>query len=214
MPLSKIGWPIKLASQQLAHLEAPQKKAAGVCASLNSPCQTAISGYAGLLRSLRSNVVGPHTHSCRLLSDVSLQDVREQRFLRFTRRREFPFARKDTLFAAQMVGASSRQHRSEATGGGQRTHQRGGFSKRSGGQMGRHQKSAQKNWNLTPINSMLFGRDLQRHQDAGDHVVGGDGGGQFEHFCGRKMAGQLLEQSLINSHIDGHLGGVLQHQTL
>ena len=122
--------------------------------------------------------------------------------------------RASMTFAAPMVGASPRQHRSAATGGGRRARQRGGLRKRSGGQMGRHQKSAQKNWNLTPINSMLFGRDLQRHQDAGDHVVGGDGGGQFEHFCGRKMAGQLLEQSLIDLHIDGHLGGVLQHQTL
>ena len=183
------------------------------CVAQNYPSETAISGYACLLRSLRSNVVGPHTHSCRFLSDVGLQDVREQRFLRFTRIREFPFARKDPLFAVPMVGASSRQHRSEATGGGQRTHQRGGLRKSSGGQMGWHKNSAQKNWNLTPINSMLFGGDLQRHQDTGDHVVGGDGGGQLEHFSGRKMAGQLLEQSLIDFHIDGHLGGVLQHQT-
>jgi len=29
----------------------------------NPPSQTAISGYAALLRSLRSNVVGPHTRS-------------------------------------------------------------------------------------------------------------------------------------------------------
>jgi len=117
-------------------------------------------------------------------------------------------------FAAPMDGASSRQHRSAASGGGRRTHQRGGVSKRSGVQMGRHQKSAQKNWNLTPINSMRFGGDLQRHQDAGDHVVGGDGGGQLQHFGGGEMAGQLFEQCLIDLHIDGHLSGVLQHQTL
>ena len=184
------------------------------CVASNHPSETAISGHASLLRSLRSNVVGPHTRSCRFLCAVGLQVVRGQKFLQFTRMWKFPFTRTEPLFAAPMVGASSRQHRSAATGGGRRSRQRGGLRKRSGGQMGRHQKSAQKNWNLTPINSMLFRCDLQRHQDAGDHVVGGDGGGQFEHFCGRKMAGQLLEQSLINSHIDGHLGGVLQHQTL
>ena len=39
-------------------------------------------------------------------------------------------------------GCAARQHRSEATGGGRRTRQRGGFSK-----LGR-----QRNWNLTPIN--------------------------------------------------------------
>jgi hypothetical protein len=32
---------------------------------MNSPSQTAISGYASLLQSLRSDVVGPHTRSCR-----------------------------------------------------------------------------------------------------------------------------------------------------
>jgi hypothetical protein len=38
-----------------------------VCVRLHSPSQTAISGYAGLLQSLRSNIVSPHTHSCRFL---------------------------------------------------------------------------------------------------------------------------------------------------
>jgi hypothetical protein len=38
------------------------------CVARNHPSETAISGYATLLRSLRSNVVSPHTHSCRLLS--------------------------------------------------------------------------------------------------------------------------------------------------
>ena len=36
--------------------------------ALDSPSQTAISGYACLLQSLRSNVVSPHTHSCRFLA--------------------------------------------------------------------------------------------------------------------------------------------------
>ncbi len=35
---------------------------------MNSPSQTAISGYASLLQSLRYDVVSPHTRSCRFLA--------------------------------------------------------------------------------------------------------------------------------------------------
>ncbi len=42
---------------------------------MDYPYKTAISGYARLLRSLRSNVVSPHTHSCRFLWDVRKQVV-------------------------------------------------------------------------------------------------------------------------------------------
>ena len=51
---------------------------------MNSPSPTAISGYASLLQSLRSNVVSPHTRSCRFQCDVGLQMVDQQRFLKFT----------------------------------------------------------------------------------------------------------------------------------
>jgi len=37
---------------------------------LKLPRLTAISGHAGLLQSLRSDVVGPHTHSCRFQEGV------------------------------------------------------------------------------------------------------------------------------------------------
>ena len=47
-----------------------------------------------------------------------------------------------SLPAAPVVGASSRQHWSAATGGGRRARQRGGLS---------HHEH-QRNWNLTPIN--------------------------------------------------------------
>ena len=40
---------------------------------MDSPSETAISGYARLLRSLRSNVVSPHTHSWRSPGSVGLQ---------------------------------------------------------------------------------------------------------------------------------------------
>ena len=41
------------------------------CFVLNSPSLTAISGYAGLLQSLRSDVVSPHTHSCRFRDGIA-----------------------------------------------------------------------------------------------------------------------------------------------
>ena len=56
----------ELEAKLLQATEAQRKLAfveAGV--DLNAPSQTAISGYAVLLQSLRSDVVGPHTHSCR-----------------------------------------------------------------------------------------------------------------------------------------------------
>ena len=42
---------------------------------MNSPALTAISGYACLLQSLRSDVVGPHTRSCRFPGCVGLPIV-------------------------------------------------------------------------------------------------------------------------------------------
>ena len=54
---------------------------------------------------------------------------------------EFSFA-SGSLVRRTDGGCVARQHRSEATGGGRRTRQRGGFSK-----LGR-----QRNWNPTPIN--------------------------------------------------------------
>ena len=106
----------------------------GVCfvlrVSLDSPSETAISGYASLLRSLRSNVVDPHTHSCRFSWGVGLQVVDAQKLYRFTTQQACTGSRAHISFAAPMVGASSRQHWSEATGGGRRTRQRGGLSQR------------------------------------------------------------------------------------
>ena len=58
--------------------------------AVNSPSETAISGYAGHLQSLRSNVVSPHTHSCRFPWDLGLQEL----------------VRIHLFFAAPMVGAA------------------------------------------------------------------------------------------------------------
>jgi hypothetical protein len=56
---------------------------------LNSPSQTAISGYAGLLQSLRSDVVDPHTHSCRFQWDAGLKIVSAQKHLSFATKKAF-----------------------------------------------------------------------------------------------------------------------------
>jgi hypothetical protein len=70
----------------------------------NSPSKTAISGYAGLLQSLRSDVVNPHTHSCRFTRDAGLKVVDAQKHLSFTAKKAFKYSRAHILFAAPMVG--------------------------------------------------------------------------------------------------------------
>ena len=86
MPYSKIGWLSKPASQALAYLEAPPSRALPITArscrflgllaceiGFEIPLKNRHLGVAGLLQSLRSNVVGPHTHACRFPWDVGLQ---------------------------------------------------------------------------------------------------------------------------------------------
>ena len=119
---------------------------------LDSPSQTAISGYAVLLQSLRSDVVGPHTHSCRFLAGVGLQVVCVPSSFGLT-----------TCIGIQniCVRTSHSQHRwwvrrpttSERSDWRRAACPPAGWvQQKVRGQMGRHQKSAQKNWNLTPIN--------------------------------------------------------------
>jgi len=57
----------------------------------------------------------------------------------------FPFANR-SLVRSTDGGCAARQHRSEATGGGRRTRQRGGIS----------HNERQINWNLTPINRVAL----------------------------------------------------------
>ena len=59
------------------------------CFVLNSPSVTAISGYAGLLQSLRSDVVSPHTHSCRFPCDIGLHFFDVRKYLAFTAKKAF-----------------------------------------------------------------------------------------------------------------------------
>ena len=122
------------------------------------PSQTAISGYASLLRSLRSNVVGPHTRSCRFSWGVGLQVVDAQKLYRFTTQQACTGSRAHISFAAPMVGASSdnigAQRLAEggvpASGAGSA---KGGLSHPSGEWLSNQRNSAQNNWNLTPINN-------------------------------------------------------------
>ena len=76
------------------------------CVAMDSPSETAISGYASLLRSLRSNVVGPHTHSCRFPWDVGLQVVGAQEYLRLPNWVGMHQSPSHLCVAAPMVGAS------------------------------------------------------------------------------------------------------------
>ena len=101
---------------------------------MNSPSQTAISGYAGLLRSLRSNVVGPHTHSCRFQWTFGSLVVEAQKQLPFKTKMAGTWLIAYQLFAAPMVGASpdniGAQRLAEggvpASGAGSVTHQANG----------------------------------------------------------------------------------------
>ncbi len=128
----------------------------GVWVALRSPSQTAISGYAGLLRSLRSNVVGPHTHSCRFLCEVGYQVIGAQKCLRLPNWVGMHQSPSHPCVAAPMVGASPDNIGAKRLAEGGVPAGGAGFRKSSGGQMGRHPKSAQKNWNLTPIKSTPF----------------------------------------------------------
>jgi hypothetical protein len=75
------------------------------CAAQSCPSQTAISGYAGLLRSLRSNVVGPHTCSCRFPRDVGEQIDGTEKHLPSNTKMACTWLSASKLFAAPMVGA-------------------------------------------------------------------------------------------------------------
>jgi hypothetical protein len=68
--------------------------------------------------------------------------VDQQRLVRFTTGVEISLCANESIVRSADGGCAARQHRSEATGGGRRTRQRGGFSKHG----------RQRNWNLTPIN--------------------------------------------------------------
>jgi hypothetical protein len=86
-------------------LNAPSKPPSRGLRGKDSPSQTAISGCASLLQSLRSDVVDPHTHSCRFQWDIGLKIVGAQKHLSFTTKKAFIWSRENTLFAAPMVGA-------------------------------------------------------------------------------------------------------------
>ncbi len=124
----------------------------GVCVAWDSPSKTAISGYAGLLQSLRSNVVGPHTHSRRFPWDVGLQVGGAQKHLRSGSNlcRHQVRAQRSLAQHRWWVPRPTTLERSdwrrEACPPAERAQQRSDEPTR------RNQKDAKKNWNLTPIN--------------------------------------------------------------
>ena len=125
---------------------------------MNPPSQTAISGYASLLQSLRSDVVGPHTHSCRFQWGVGLQVVGAQMPLAVNTMMACTWLRASKLFAAPMVGASPDNIGAQRLAeGGVPTigagSAKGGLSHPSGEWLSNQRNSAQNNWNLTPINN-------------------------------------------------------------
>jgi len=96
--------------------------------ALNSNSQTAISGYASFLQSLRSDVVGP-AHPLVPVS-MGYWEAGCWRVKTFAIHQQEGMHTVAWIYAARSTdgGCVARQHRSEATGGGRRTRQRGVLS--------------------------------------------------------------------------------------
>jgi hypothetical protein len=144
MPYSKIGWLSNPASQALAYLEAPPSRALPITAR---SCR-----FLGLLAceiGFEIPLKNRHLGVCKPPPVASLQCRRPAHPLvsvsmgcwiagcwranAFSIRLQLvqvPGSRAAISCAAPMVGASSRQQWSEATGAGRRARQRGGLSKR------------------------------------------------------------------------------------